>query len=110
MWLKFMNSWFLDYFISHQAEASLQYYLTVTLGIITAAMVSKALRSYFVFSSCLSLSRSLALSMLSSLVHASLHLFFDRASLGRVLNRFLTDAENVDQPMASMGDRILFLA
>lgn len=60
------------------------------------------------FSSCLKLSRSLALNMLSSVVHASMNLFFDRISLGKILNRFLTDSENVEHPMSFLGDRLMF--
>lgn len=108
MWLKFINSWFLNYFIELRSD-DVKFYASISVLIVAAAMVAKSLRCYFVFSSCLRLSRSLALSMISSLVHSSLHLFFDRISLGRLLNRFLTDSENVEKPLSFIGDRLLYL-
>lgn len=106
-----MFSWFLSYFTEeYENKTDIKFYLQVSLGIIGAMVLSKALRSYFTFSSCLTLSRSLALRMLSSMTHASLAKFFDRVPIGRILNRFLSDTETVDLEMAYVMDKLVFVA
>lgn len=71
--------------------------------------VTKITRSVVLILHNLNITRTVNMKMVSSLSFASLSTFFDRVPIGRILNRFLKDTDDVDLQLAMTVDRFIFI-
>lgn len=106
----FMGTYFLQYWIEeHPDKSDVKTFIWVSLAILFASSTTKVVRSLVVVLHNPNISRLVNLKMLSSLAFASMSTFFDRVPIGRILNRFLKDTDDVDLGMAMTVDRFVFV-
>ena len=94
---EFMNLWFLQYWtVEHPAQQDIKVFLSIMFSLTCINLVSRTMFNYSYLVSCNTISRKLSYLMTFRLMHASINNFFDRVPMGRILNRFIRDLNEVD--------------
>ena len=91
--------WFLQWWSTNFSGAGqdlLYQFMGLYVSINVVTIVCDYLRSTTNFAGNLEMSREVNFKMTYQLMHASINKFFDRIPLGRILNRFMKDIEQVD--------------
>lgn len=108
--MTYINSWFIKFWVEqYDDQGNIILFLEINFLIVFATLIIEGIRSTLLLKGCIIVVRSMNLSMLTSLAHASLAKFFDRVPIGRILNRFLKDTEIVDLSMSYAFDRLVFI-
>ena len=105
----FSSSWFLQYWIQEYYDrGNAKVFVGISLMILSVVIMTKMTRTTILFLGNLQVSRTVDLKMVVSLTYASLSTFFDRIPIGRILNRFLKDTEEIDIILAFKIDRVVY--
>lgn len=108
--MSFMGPYFLNYWIEeHEDKRDVIKFIGMSLLIMLVSSVAKVTRSLVIILHNLTISRTVNMKMVSSLCFAPLSTFFDRVPIGRILNRFLKDTDDVDLQLAMTVDRFIFI-
>lgn len=108
--MSFMGTYFLQYWIEeHDDKTEVFKFVGMSLLIMCVSSVAKVTRSLVLILHNLFISRTVNMKMVSSLSFAPLSTFFDRVPIGRILNRFLKDTDDVDLQLAMTVDRFVFI-
>jgi ABC-type multidrug transport system fused ATPase/permease subunit len=92
-----MNPWFLQYWtLEHDEKRDVWKFTSILLGISLVNSLAMAIRNYAILMSNVRISKEISFIMAFRLIHASVNNFFDRVPMGRILNRFIRDTNEID--------------
>ena len=77
-------------------SARIHEFIAIYLSISAITLVCDYFRIATIFKNNVEMSREVNFKMTFQLVHASVNKFFDRVPLGRIINRFIKDTEDID--------------
>ena len=92
---------------NYDSTLDVGYYLGVYFLLGLLALVMTTLRSLTIFTGSLRASRRIHAQLLDSILRAKVR-FFDTTPLGRIINRFSTDLETIDQALAPSMSSLLY--
>jgi ABC-type multidrug transport system fused ATPase/permease subunit len=95
-----------NYTISSPSKVDVNYYLGVYFLIGLVTMVFASLRSYVLYMGSLKASKRIHSQLINSILRAKVR-FFDVTPVGRIINRFSSDMETIDQNVAPAGSFLL---
>jgi len=88
-------------------QVDVNYYLGIYFLIGVVAMIVASLRSYLLYTGSLKASKRIHSQLIESILRAKVR-FFDVTPLGRIINRFSSDMETIDQNVAPSGSFLLY--
>ena len=92
-----MYTWLLQFWARDYYDyKNYRLFALLTVSICLVGSFSYIFKSYIILTGSLRVSKLLSFKMSFSLMHASINNFFDRIPIGRILNRFLRDMNDID--------------
>lgn len=95
---EFGQKWYLQFWAGLPLPDQQMYveFIAIYAGIVIIQAVANFMRGFIIFKNSLTMSREINFLMSFRLIHASLNKFFDRVPIGRIMNRFMKDSNQVD--------------
>lgn len=93
--------------IMAKQEVDVKYYLVIYFLIGVVALIMSSLRSLILFIGSLNASRRIHAQLLEKILRAKVR-FYDTTPIGRIVNRFSSDMETIDQAIAPTLSFLLF--
>lgn len=108
--LNYVSSYFFEYWISeHDNIGDYLTFIWVSCLLLFVTTFMRLTKSFILLFSSVSIARRVNRDMVSSLSFASISTFFDRVPIGRILNRFMKDTDEVDISIPFQIDRLLLV-
>ncbi|EQC32278.1 hypothetical protein SDRG_10026 [Saprolegnia diclina VS20] len=98
-----MTDWFMGYWSAHATSGSHGTYTAIYVGMALASIGLVWLRSVFLLQLAVVCSRALHGRLLHRVLEAPVNTFFDVTPIGRILNRFSSDLDQVDSQLPMFG-------
>ncbi|KAG7392329.1 hypothetical protein PHYBOEH_006432 [Phytophthora boehmeriae] len=99
----FCSDWFLSQWSQGSVGLSQMNSLTVFVGIVVFSALLVYIRCFFYMEVCMSCSTKIHFRYLQKVMAAPITTFFDVTPVGRILNRFSRDLDEVDNSLSYMG-------
>lgn len=95
-----MYTWFLQFWATDYYDSKNYWlFILITLAITFVGSFCFIFKSFIIFVGSVRVSKLLFFKMSFTLMHASITNFFDRIPIGRILNRFLRDMNEIDNTL-----------
>ncbi|CDS14473.1 hypothetical protein LRAMOSA06642 [Lichtheimia ramosa] len=101
------NTFSMDSYTGHEDKVDVKYYLGIYFLIGMISLTLATLRQLTLFTGSLRASRRVHVQLLDKILHAKVR-FFDSTPLGRIVNRFSSDMETIDQALAPSMAALLY--
>lgn len=95
----FFCDWFLSQWSKRSVDLSQKNSMAVYVGIVVAALVLTFIRCVYYMEICMRCSGKLHFNYIRKVLGAPVTTFFDVTPVGRILNRFSRDLDQVDNPL-----------
>ena len=106
--MHYLSTWFLQFWIKEYDDKSdVRLFVGFSLFLLCTTYLTITARALLLMMGCNQASRIVNSEMAFSLGHASICKFFDRVPIGRVLNRFSKDTQEVDQKLFINIDKLM---
>ncbi|KAG2530824.1 hypothetical protein JM18_001572, partial [Phytophthora kernoviae] len=99
----FSSDWFLSQWARGSVGLSQMNSLAVFVGIVVCATLLVYIRCFFYIKVCMACSTNIHFKYLQKVMAAPITTFFDVTPVGRILNRFSRDLDEVDNSLSYMG-------